>query len=308
VDIFSGGSKREHLVRRTNVGLPRASGSVATTTIHIPAHAWTEGPTPSCTGDCHIGVIDTSHSPAWVCDFFHADNPPASQGYTWHSGNTFHVTSGSCTPQNATGVPQGASVHGHVSPVGSDVRGSEILAGRIGHAIAIQTNCNDNPTIFPANSSADHSCGGSSSNYPHYGDHLWLDCTDAEIDALPGPAGSDTHCSHDVGSNAGSMDANVKIMYRALHDYGAYDVDNGYGDTSEGFVVQVDDDVVSIAEGHTGPWETIMAREGVASITSNYGRMYRWWLSNSSQSGYLGSAWWAHHLHMLQPCVAQGSC
>jgi hypothetical protein len=279
-------------------------GALSVSSIHIPAHAWTEGPTPGCSGDCHLAVIDTSHNPAYVCDFYQAANPPASQGYAWQSGNTFHVTSGSCFPQNMSGVPAGASVHGHISPAGANVRASEIASGTINHAISIAVNCANDPFIYPANSSTDQSCG-SGSQYPHYGDHFWLDCTDAEINALPGPNGSDTNCSHDVGSNAGNMDANTKTIYRALHDFGAYVTDTGYGDNSTGFLIQVDDDVASVIAGQGAPWASLMSQEGVSPDSS--GR-YRWWLSNSTQSGYLGSQWWANHLHMLQPCVAQSSC
>ncbi len=255
--------------------------------VHVPAAFWPEGPSAGSgapTGDNHNAVVDHSFNPPLVCDFYQQWAPSSSTGYVFSTGDTLKVTNGSCNPMTVTGVPRGVANHGHISFPGISMRASEVVAGHIGHALGIGVNCANSPTVYPSEGVTDATCPGAG---PHYGDHLWIDLSDEEIDALVGP------------------DDAVKTVYKALHDYGGYVVDTGFESSTVGSFVHSQDDVSSVALGKPGPWAQFFATEAVT--VSSDGRFY-WYLSNSTWAGTLGAAWWQAHLKILDPCVAQGNC
>jgi hypothetical protein len=255
--------------------------------VHVPAAFWPEGPSAgngAPMGDNHNAVVDHSFDPPLVCDFYQQWAPSSSSGYLFAAGDTLKVTNGSCNPMTVTGVPRGVANHGHISFPGISLRASEVVAGHVGHALGIGVNCANSPTVFPSEGVSDETCPGAG---PHYGDHLWIDLSDDEIDALVGP------------------DDAVKTVYKALHDYGGYVVDTGFGSSTVGSFVHSQDDVSTVALGKPGPWAQFFASEAVP--VSSDGRFY-WYLSNSSWGGTLGAAWWQAHLKTLDPCVAQGNC
>jgi len=106
------------------------------------------------------------------------------------------------------------------------------------------------------------------------GSHLWLDLSSPEIDAL-------------------TISAWQKEVLHALHDYGAYMGDTG----GPGFAIQFESPLTYTSFGRTD-------------------RLVPWAQANgwSPYSGYYVGQWQSvpasvwQHLHVLDPCMARGSC
>jgi hypothetical protein len=100
----------------------------------------------------------------------------------------------------------------HFGPAAGEfmITPSELLRGRIDHALALNSVCLNSPDVYPADNrvGTDKSCDGTMS-YPHYGDAImYVGATDAEI-------------------AASSHSAACKAVLTAMHDYGAYFSDTG---------------------------------------------------------------------------------
>ncbi len=78
----------------------------------------------------------------------------------------------------------------------------EIVAGKIAHTIYVGTRCPSPRYVWPAGQS-----GGRCPSGPAEGERIWLDLTDAQIDALPDHAWAKTllHEMHDYGSTRRSV-------------------------------------------------------------------------------------------------------
>jgi hypothetical protein len=162
--------------------------------------------------DHHIIIVEPNGVEADIWEWQTA--PP------YHTGQTIGVGWGG--PANVTtgtgwdhGLDNGASTVSGNDLLGGYVFASEIAAGQINHALAVDLPCNPVTQVYPAliGGGSFTNCGGAvnSGTAPvALGARFWLDTPDATINGYTIPNGE-------------------KVLLRALHDYGAFHIDtNNY--------------------------------------------------------------------------------
>jgi hypothetical protein len=162
--------------------------------IHIPA-----GAVPEPQADAHIAVIDTTLNlevDGWACTV-----SPSTVACQWGGDHPF----------GGTGLENvgSTSVKGGYAAGLFEITAQELLNGHIDHALGLDTNCLNNPTVYPADQHAngtDESCG--TTGPPSYGDMVHLLWTPSQI-------------------AASSYSAECKTVLTALSTYGAYTFDTG---------------------------------------------------------------------------------
>jgi hypothetical protein len=107
------------------------------------------------------------------------------------------------------------------------------------------------------------------------GSHLWLDLTETDIDALVIPAWQ-------------------KMILKALHNYGGYMGDTG----GAGFGLQFESPFTYTSFGRVDPLAA-WAQSNGWTFSSGYGYVGSW-------TNVPASVW--THLHVLDECVALGTC
>ena len=146
--------------------------------------------------------------------------------------------------------------------------------GTIPHALFLVLTCGDNSPewVYPATKGG--AFCGDQTNAPPMGTHLWLDLTDAEIDAAALPW--------------------QRPILKALHNYGAFMGDTG----GPGFDVEFESPLTYTSFGRVDPLVPWAQANGF-TFNSTYGWVGSW-------SNVPSSVW--THLHVLDPCVSQGLC
>jgi len=234
---------------------------LAGTTIWIP-----RGARPETGSDAHLAVIDPRariEYDLWLAKTpSDAPNDPLLVGW------------GGSTRLGGDGLHAGATVSGFALASGV-IRPTELLAGRIDHALQMNVSCSSPEVRYPA-AMTDTLCKPVTDGSPPMGARFQLDLTDAQIDALPAPPP-------------------LKAIYRALARYGAFasDTTGGYG---IGF--QIEGGLSYTTMGRPDPWRAVAARLGVRERPDGTYRI------ELNVPGFDVAA----HMRMLAPCVTIGGC
>lgn len=196
--------------------------------IHIPA-----GAVPEPQADAHIAVIDTTQNlevDGWACTV-----SPSAVACQWGGEHPFA----------GTGLENvgSTSVKGGYAAGLFEITAQELLNGQINHALGLDTNCLNNPTVYPADQHAngtDESCGGTGP--PSYGDMIHLLWTPSQI-------------------AASSYSTECKTVLTALSTYGAYTFDTG----NFGLALLTQHQLSYTAVGQVSPWATTIIPDLIAS-------------------------------------------
>jgi hypothetical protein len=168
--------------------------------IHIPA-----GAMPAGGGDASFSVVGPYRR--WEYDFWDAKAPSGYGGIFKASfgkrGRWWH---GSALGMNRYPYRGGTTAAGFSNQAGL-IRASEMRSGAINHALFISVRCHYGH-IWPADSVGTHGQCADRRGAPAMGQHLWLDMSPAQINALAVPAWQ-------------------KVILRAMATYGMYVGDDG---------------------------------------------------------------------------------
>jgi hypothetical protein len=187
-------------------------------------------------------------------------------------GGTINIGWGGRTAINGNGLGTGDAVAAEWGNLAGIMRAQEVVSGTIGHALFLVLKCDAGSFVYPA-TKAGGACSDRT-NAPPMGTHLWLDLPATEIDSLGIPAWQ-------------------KEILHALHRYGAYMGDTG----GPGFALQFESPLTYSSFGRIDPLVPWAQANG-------------WSLYNGSYVGHwqnVPSSVW-QHLHVLDSCVARGSC
>jgi len=245
--------------------------------VHIPI-----GATPETGSDSHMAVIDVFAGVEY--DFWHAPPGPAGAG-----GGSYVIGWGSYGSVSGLGFTLGGgdggfgATHSGFALTLGTLRGADLIAGSITHALEFNVDCAANG-IYPLQAvSTAFPCPSGTIGAPPYGARVWLDLSDAQIDALQ------------LGGQPAP--AYLKAVYRALAHYGAFVGDtNGSGQNS----FATEGGLTYTARGYADPW---VALAGQSGVTADGDGDYRFPLN---ADGY--PALFATHLHVLDTCVTQATC
>ncbi len=246
------------------------------TPIHIPALA-----RPSSGSDHHLSVVqpDGTEIDMWLVS-------RAAGAGDWRNGDTVNYGGGnSCGSfYSGTGFVSDAATVGGACLGAGVVRAAELASGVIPHALFIVTACMDHSYVYPASQPGDYVCSGGGPHVPN-GAHVWLDLSDSAIDGL-------------------AIKPWEKTILHALHQYGAF-----VGDT-KGITPAHTDNLNQIRFESDAQFAAFGATPAMAALAKSLG-----WNPVSVQSAtrYVASDdWqpvnWRAHLHIVDPCYAQGSC
>jgi len=234
--------------------------------VHIP-----KGARPETGADGHMAVVD--HSQGLEFDFYEAKIPTGN-------GGLLSVGWGSALDLRGNGFGSDGIHSGFAETLGI-VRPADLLSGRIDHALQLPVDCAKDPSVFPLSEDglyfvkSDQKCPAGTAGQPAYGQLIWLEMSDAEIDALPDPF-------------------YAKVVFRALAHYGGYVSDTG---TGGGPGWQIEGGLTYTSFGYPNPWTEVAARAGVAADAKGN---YRLWLGKNPAV--------ISRLRVLDPCVARGTC
>ncbi len=185
--------------------------------IHVPI-----GALPEPQSDGHIGIIDTTQNievDGWQCSVGSSAVSCSWGGKYAYGGNGIED------------VASGAVKAGYAAAL-FEITAQELINGQINHALGLNTNCLNNPTVYPADQDAngtDESCGGTGP--PSYGNLIQLQWSAAQIAASP-------------------YSAECKTVLTALATYGAYTYDTGNG----GLALLAQHQLSYTAIGQASPW------------------------------------------------------
>jgi hypothetical protein len=196
--------------------------------IHIPS-----GAVPEPQADAHIAIIDTTQNlevDGWACTV-----SPSAVACQW----------GGEHPLGGTGLENvgSTSVKAGYAAGLFEITAQELLNGQINHALGLNTNCLNNPTVYPADQHAngtDESCGGTGP--PSYGDMIHLLWTPSQI-------------------AASSYSTECKTVLTALATYGAYTYDTG----NFGLALLTQHQLSYTAVGQVSPWATTIIPDLIAA-------------------------------------------
>jgi len=185
-------------------------------TIFVPAQA-----AAANDSDHHIIIVqpDGREIDVWEWGTGNSVQSSSQQRPPWVSGETIQVQWGGVADVlTGTGWDDGLT-NGAATVSGSDllagfVSASDIRAGRIDHALAIDLYCNPVANVYPApiGGNANPDCNGAATigDAPvGVGARFWLDTPDATIDTYHVPIGE-------------------KALLHALHDFGAFHIDTNH--------------------------------------------------------------------------------
>lgn len=203
--------------------------------IAIPA-----GAEPQSTSDGHLTVVDQAGG--WEYDFWQA---------RWTNGRrtAMVVSSGGRIP---IGPGTGTGLHGYAENaylglLGGLIRGPELVAGRIDHALAVTMPCVQYHDVWPAPRSGhgDSVCGNRGAG-PHMGSLLQLNVGDALIARAP---------------------RWERAVLRAMKEYGMYVVDTEGGGTIMNVVREDDQSFTSF--GYDAVMHRFAKRSGSGFSTTS---------------------------------------
>jgi hypothetical protein len=247
---------------------------------HIPARARAgDG------SDRHLAVVQPDGT---EIDLWAVDQPDRD----WHDGDEIAYGSGNTCGNFFRGPgfgPETSTVGGGCLGAGL-IRAAELRAGTIPHALFTTVDCGARAFVYPAAQPIDNACSGPGPHVPN-GAHLWLDLSDAQVAALP-------------------LRGWEKTVLRALHHYGAYVEDTvSGGERAHGlFVPWFEDDAQYSAFGRPSPlaaWAREQNWRPVPIRPRSLAHRSTTWFTFSENWAPLD---WASHLHVVDPCYAQGTC
>jgi hypothetical protein len=213
---------------------------------------------------------------------------PVSAGVNPVSGNNTISTSGysACTTGSFAGnvnTCAGGAVAADTSVQPGLLDPRELLAQSIKHVIFVSTPCNQGSYVFPANNTDGQlfqsACNGSVG--PQEGQRMWLDLTDAQINAL-------------------SAHTWVKTILHQMHDYGFMFVDT---DGAYPWNIDVLDDNTFLNWGLASQWNQFfneVTAEGDASLIG--------FSNNASHLPIPTTGLSQSNFHILSGCVNTKSC
>ena len=187
-------------------------------------------------------------------------------------GGVIRIGWGGRTALAGHGLGTGEAVAAEWGNLAGIMRAQEVVSGTVAHALFLVLSCDNGGFVYPATKSGS-SCADTT-NAPPMGTHLWLDLSIAQINALPVPDWQ-------------------KLILRTLHTHGAYMGDTG----GAGFNLQFESPLTYTSFGRPDPLVAWAQANGWSSCNGSYAG--RW-------NNVAPSVW--THLHVLHPCVAQGSC
>jgi hypothetical protein len=206
--------------------------------IHVPAAAQAAPPKPSEGGDAHLEIVLApvdAHTPGEAVDLWRA-NPP--------SGGVLKFAWGSAANIAGSGIGGKATAAG-LDLWAGQVRGIELLKGKIDHALCLVVKSNKSGSyVYPAS----HTDGSSSAAAaPQEGQRFYLAYSDSEIAALP-------------------VKPWKKTVLSALAHYGGYDCDSG----GPGLAVEFESSVMFTAFGQPNPLAQVGEREQLPTYNGEY--------------------------------------
>jgi hypothetical protein len=238
-------------------------------------------------GDGHFGLVlrdPTQPYDRFVVDLYEAYNKPTTDGATWNVG------SGGISRIDGDGtnvdIDSAWSVVGQTAPseataarfsvLAGMMRPPHIAAGRIPHALFLVVNCDSGQAVYPAErpGRACSAIGQSNTNAPPMGARLWLDMSEAEVDAL-------------------NVKPTLKTILHAFREYGAIAGDTGGG----GYGLMFESPETYHSFGLQSPLLQIAQREGWALYNGQY--ILR-------PTEVPDSVW--SRMKVLDPCVSGGTC
>ena len=216
---------------------------------------------PASGGDGHMTIVDQQSG--WEYDLWQVQSKP-------RGGGTLSFSWGGRTRIDGDGLGSGGVAAGYGNLAGI-IRGPELAAGQINHALFMVIKCSNGQSVYPA-SGTGSKCSDPTSA-PPMGARFQLAMSDAQIDALPVPAWK-------------------KAILRAMAHYGMY-----FGDTGGGtWGVETESSATYTSFGVQDPIVTYAQQAGVPTWNGDY--------VFDMKSGVD----WAQYLRVVDPCVAQGAC
>jgi hypothetical protein len=168
--------------------------------IHIPV-----GAKPAGGGDASFSVVGPWRG--WEYDFWNARTPSGHGGtFTANFGKRGLWRRGTGLGMSRYPYRGGITAAGFSNQAGV-IRASEMASGAINHALFISVRCHYGH-VWPSDSVGTHGQCSDPGGAPAMGQHLWLDMSPAQINALAVPAWQ-------------------KIILRAMATYGMYVGDDG---------------------------------------------------------------------------------
>jgi hypothetical protein len=227
--------------------------------IHIPDRA-----RPAAGGDGHMTVVDQDGK--WEYSFWQVTSK--SKG-----GGTMTFEEGGRGRVNGSGLGYGPTA-AQFGTLAGIVRGPELLAGRINHALFLTVDCSNGRAVYPAGNNPGAACSETDSA-PPMGARLQLAMSDAQIDSL-------------------SMPAWKTAILRALARYGAYVGDTG----GSPWDIAVESGSTYTSFGVEDPLVKL-GRRGGADIDAD-GGVYHLNIGRGVD--------WGRYLRVVDPCVTRRSC
>jgi hypothetical protein len=224
---------------------------------------------PANSGDGHLAVIDQRSGVEY--DFWQVRSKPPG-------GGVLVVSHGGKTRIDRKGLGSSATAARFGLAAGI-IRGKEMLAGKINHALFSAIKCTSGSSVYPAaRGTSAASCGNfglSNRNAPPLGARFWLAMPKAKIRALPLPKWQ-------------------KTILRAMAKYGVLVGDTMNGNSSWG--LQAESGASYTSFGYRDPWEKVGRRAGAPSDSGGY------------YFDFARSVDWRRYLRVVAPCVSRRGC
>jgi hypothetical protein len=228
--------------------------------LRIPAAA-----RPAGGGDGHMTIVDQAGG--WEYDLWGVTSKPSGGGALSAKWGGRTRIAGDGRGSDAT-----AARFGSLAGV---IRGPELAAGRIRHALFMTIDCDSGTYVYPATKSGRPcaSIGLSNRNAPPMGARFQLNMTSAHIDALPVPAWK-------------------KTILHAMARYGMY-----FGDTGGGsWGLQFESGSTYTSFGAVDPVVAFARAHGVPTYDGRYVFSLK------------GGVDWRRRLRVIDPCTTRGRC
>ena len=228
--------------------------------LHVPAGAVTQ---LNGSGDSHMILIAPDH--VTVYELYQAANVGVNGNIS--SGTWYDTTTGANASGRGWSVAyHGAANAGQASFAAGLITAEDLLQGSINHALLLDGPC-ESGTVYPSTSAPDGPCA--TGNGAPMGGRLWLNMTDAQIDAL-------------------GMPVTKTIVAKALAHYGAFLMDS---EGAESWTVYRS--AASAPSSEASAWNT------VKSTLLGGGTE---WLTDGWPAAVV------NRFVFLDPCVTQSNC
>jgi hypothetical protein len=220
---------------------------------------------PAAGGDAHLTVVDQASG--WEYDMWAVSSKPKG-------GGTLSFGWGGRTRIDGDGLGPEATAAGFGNLAGI-IRGPEMQAGEINHALFMVISCDSGKYVYPAKKTG-RPCsdiGKSNTDAPPMGTRFQLTMSPEQINALAVPAWK-------------------KTILRAMAKYGLY-----FGDTgSSSWAIQPESGQTYTSFGR----EDKMVEFARTANVPVYDGLHIFNVANGVD--------WARYLRVVDPCVSQGTC